>query len=391
MINIPTLNELYLSIKGDLEASESVTIPIFGKSVIRTIAAVQAAKIKLIYLAIGNLQKNIFVDTADPEAKGGTLERFGRIKLGRDPFPPRAAQYSVEVTGQIGSVIPASSTFKSNDNSKNPNVLFVLDSAFTLTDTVDYITLRALGAGLESQLDEFDELTATAPIPNVNAIVIVGPTIVEPLAAEDIEVYRNRVTQSFRLETQGGASSDYRLWSFDAQGVQNVYPYAKTGFTSEINLFVEATIADSTDGKGTPSAGLLLEVEEVVNFNPDITLTLNERGRRPVGAIVNYLPITPLDVDIEIVGLQNNNAETTAAILATLTTAIQSIRPFVAAADVLADKNDILDKNKIIGSILSVRQGAIFTGVNLSVNSVNLSTFTFENGDIPFLASVTYV
>jgi hypothetical protein len=391
MISIPTLNELYLSIKGDLETSESVTIPLFGKSVIRAIAAVQAAKIKMLYLVLGNLQKNIFVDTADPEAVGGTLERFGRVKIGRDPFPPRAAEYVVDVTGEIGAVVPVNSTFKSNDNTKNPGVIFILDSEFTLTSTTDFMIIRALSAGLESQLDPLDELTATAPIPLVNSLVTVSSTSVEPLSAENIEDYRRVVVESFRLESQGGAPTDYRLWAADAQGVRRVYPYAKSGFTSEINLYVEATIDDSIDGKGTPSAGLLDDVEEVVNFNPDETLTINERGRRPITAIVNYLPVTVREIDIEIVGFQNNNAETTSAILSALTSAINNIRPFVPGADILADKNDILDKNKIIGIILSVRPGAVFTGVNLFVDSVDLSTFTFQSGDIPSLESVTYV
>jgi len=391
MTTIPTLNELYLSIKGDLEASESVTIPIIGKSIIRAIASVQAAKIKLLYLVLGNLQKNIFVDTSDSEALGGTLERFGRIKIGRDPFPPRAAQYIVEVTGEIGATIQANSTFKANDNAKNPGVLFVLDSTYTLVSETDFITLRALSAGLGSQLDILDELTATAPIPLVNSLATVSGVLIEPLAGENLEAYRRIVTDSYRLEAQGGAATDYRLWAADAQGVAKVYPYAKTGFTNQMNLFIEATPSDSTDGKGTPSAGLILEVEEVVLRNPDETLPINERGRKPVTVIVNYLPVTVKNIDIEIVGFQNNNVDTTAAILSQLTSTVNAVRPFVAAADILSEKNDILDKNKIIGAILTARPGAVFTGVNLFVDSVELSTFTFESGDIPSLESVTYL
>ncbi len=391
MIRIPTLNELYLSIKGDLEASESISIPLIGKSVIRVFAAVQAAKIKLLYLTVGNLQKNIFVDTADPEALGGTLERFGRVKLGRDPFPPRAGQYQCSVIGGVGAVIPANTTYKTNDDSKSPGVLYVLDSEFTFSNVNEMITLRALGAGLVSQLDILDELTITAPVANVEDLATVESVVIEPLDAEDIEEYRRKAVESYRIETQGGATGDYLLWSFDAQGVQRVYPYAKSGFTSEINLYIEATVADSTDDKGTPSAGLIAEVEQVVNLDPDITLDINQRGRRPIGSIVNYLPITVKSVTIEIVDFQNNDAETTAAILATLKNTINSIRPFIAGSDVLEDKNDILDKNKIIGSIISIRPGSIFSSVNLYIDLVSVSTFTFENGDIPSLDGVSYI
>ena len=59
MITIPTLSQLYNDILASLEAEMNITIPVFGKNFLRAMAAVQAAKLKLYYLAIGNLQKNI--------------------------------------------------------------------------------------------------------------------------------------------------------------------------------------------------------------------------------------------------------------------------------------------------------------------------------------------
>src|SRR4051812_1989999 len=120
MITIPTLVELYNAIKSDLETEFGATIPVVGKSFLRVFAACQAAKLKLYYLTVGKLQKNIFVDTADPESLGGTLERFGRVKLGRNPFPAQAGQYKIGVSGSIGAVIKSSTTFKSDDNSLSP-------------------------------------------------------------------------------------------------------------------------------------------------------------------------------------------------------------------------------------------------------------------------------
>ena len=114
MIGIPTLTELYTQCLADLEAAYGESIPVFGKNYLRVKAANQAARLKLYYIIVGKVQKNIFVDTAEPEKSGGTLERFGRVKLGRNPFPAKSGEYVLEVKGQIGSVIPASTTFKSN-------------------------------------------------------------------------------------------------------------------------------------------------------------------------------------------------------------------------------------------------------------------------------------
>jgi uncharacterized phage protein gp47/JayE len=391
MITIPTLLELYNSIISDLESELGVTIPPTGKSFLRSLAATQAGKLKLYYLGIGNLQKNIFVDTADPESTGGTLERWGRIKLGRNPFPAIAGQYTIEITGSIGAVVAGSTTFKSDDDSANPGKLYVLDNEYTLIATTDTITVRALTSGLDGQLAIGDTMTATAPIASVDSQGEVTVEYVEPEAAEDIEEYRRKTEASFKLESQGGAATDYRLWCADAQGVQQVYPYAKSGAANEINLYVESTT--DHDEQGIPSASLLEEVEEVVEFNPDDTLELNERGRRPLGVFeIHYLPITPLVVSIIINGLIGSTAAIEETIQNALKEDIDTIRPFVAGADILEDKNSILDTNRIIAGIIAARPGSIFTSVQLTVDGNIVSTYEFQNGDIPFIevASITF-
>lgn len=394
MITIPTLSQLYTDVISDLESEYSTSIPLFGKVFLRALAAVQAGKLKIYYLVIGNLQKNIFVDTAEPEIIGGTLERFGRVKLGRNPFPAQAGQYTVEVTGNIGSTVPQGTTFKSNDDSVNPGKLFVLDVAYILVATTDSITIRALEAGLESKLAVGDQLTATAPIAGVNKLVSVTTETVEPLAAEDTEDYRQKAIEAYQLEPQGGAASDYRIWAADAQGVQRVYAYARTGDSAEVNLYVEATVADSTDGKGTPSASLLSDVEDVVEFDPDTTKPLNERGRRPLGVLeVHYLPITVKEITIEITGFVGLTGAIQTQIFNAVKARIDLIRPFVAGADVLEEKDDILSVNTIINTILTVRPGSVFGSVDLMVDAVSVPSWQFVNGDIPFLSSgaITYV
>lgn len=389
MITIPTLAQLYAANIAALEAEFTITIPVFGKSFLRGIAAVQAAKQKLQYLAIANTQKNIFVDTAESESVGGTLQRFGRVKLNRNPFPATAGQYQCAVSGSISAVIAAETTFKSDDDSTSPGKLFILDNAFTFVATTGNIVLRALEAGTDSKLVVGDTLTATIPIANVNATATVNSENVAPLAAEDLEVYRDKALAAYRLEPQGGAATDYRLWSYDAQGVQQVYPYAKSGAANEINLYVEATIADSTDGKGTPSQALLDAVEAVVEQDPDTTKPLNERGRRPLGVFeVHYLPVTPKNIDITIASY--TGVDISAAVTAALELALSTKRPFIAGADILADRNDTFDTNNIIAIILNTKPGSVFGAITLTVAGVSVSTYTFTEGNIPYLNSVTF-
>lgn len=392
MVTIKTTADLRAEIKADLESAYGAPIPLIGKFFLNAIIAVWAGVLRIFYLAIAFLQKNIFVDTADPESQGGTLERYGRVKINRNPYPAKSGEYTVAVTGTNGSTIAGATTFKSNDDSLNPGYLFVLDGDYILTGSGDVITLRALTAGTESKLAVDDFLTATAPIIGVNALVEVTAETVQPIAAEEIEDYRQKVLDSYRLEAQGGAVGDFRLWSYDAAGVKQVYPYAKPGFSGEINLYVEATVIDSEDGKGTPGPLILADVEEVVELDPDTTKDINDRGRRPMGAWeIHYLPITPLDVDIEITDFEDIDADIETLIFNAMKSQVDKIRPFIAGADVLANKNDILDANKIIQTILNARPGSVFGSIQLTVNGVIEASHTFLAGDIPNMNTITYV
>ena len=391
MNTIPTLSQLTNSIIADIESALGITLATFGKVYLRAVGLAQAGVVRLLYLQLALIQKNIFADLADPESTGGTLERFGRIKLGRDPFPATAGQYTISIDGTAGAVIPPQTTFLSDDDSSNPGQLFILDSGYVLTGTSDSFTVRALVAGTESQLSIGDTLTPTIPLTNVTIPGEVTAEVVEPLDAETIEDYRSKVLQAYRLEPQGGAGADYRLWSFDAQGVQQAYPYAKSGAPGEINVFVEATPADSTDGKGTPSQSILDAVEDVIEYDPDITKDLSERGRRPLGVFqVHILPVSIKEVDIIVSDFVDLDSTIETLLEEAIQDAVDLVRPFVASVDALADRNDILDTNKIIATIIQARPGSVFGTVTLQVDSVPLTSYQFTEGNIPHFNSLTF-
>jgi len=386
MIRIPTLSELYNQIVADFESELGESIPLFGKSFLRATAAVQAAKLWINYKINAFVQKNSWVDTADPESMGGSLERFGRVKLNRNPYPATAGQYVVTVTGTIGAVIPARTIFKSNDNALNAGKLFILDNQYTLVAVSDSITLRALEIGIDSRLNIGNQLTSTTPISLVNSLAVVSSEAVEPFSSEDIEVYRRKIIESFQLEPQGGSSSDYRLWANEVQGVAQSYPFAVSGQVGQVNLFIEATIEDSTDGQGSASAGLLDDVKD----NIELPIS-GVPARKPVGNIVNYLSVTPLEVNIEIAGFQGLTTDIENLIEGALTEEIAKIRPFVSAIDIVSKRNDTLNTNKIITTILTTIPGSVFGTITLEVDSVATASKTFAGGEIPFLNSVTYV
>jgi uncharacterized phage protein gp47/JayE len=392
MINIPTTQQLFNSIKLNIEAELNIQIPTFGKTFLFAFCSILAGTLKLFYLTIGKVQKNIFVDTADSELKGGTLERWGRVKLGRNPFPARAGQYEVEINGEIGFIIPANTTFKSDDTSFNPGILFVLDTPFTFASTTETITLRSLTAGLTSKLQINDTLTATAPLAGANENVIVTAETVQPLEAETLERYRELTIEAFQLEPQGGAGTDYRLWASDAEGVAQTYPYAKSGESGVVEVFVEAVLSASTDGKGTPTTLILDDVRDVIEFNPNTDLPIHERGRRPLGVkdvevkAVNISDITVTINDSEFTTEQEN------LIKSSIQSYIQSVRPKVDSIKI--DTNDVIRLNSIIFAIENAVTGVNYGAVEFTVNTVNIPVlYTLDKGEIPFidLSDITFV
>jgi uncharacterized phage protein gp47/JayE len=390
-MNTPTFAELYTAILADLKNRLGLT-SIVGRAVLIAFATVQAAKLKLIYLSASFIYKNIFVDTADPASLGGTLERFGLVKLGRLPFPAIAGEYTVEVTGQIGAVIALNTTFKSLDTSKSPDKLFVLDTAFTFVGTTGLIVLRAMELGVDSSLEVGDELQVTAPIANVDSYGIVTVIDTAPTSAETIEDYRLKVIEAYRAEPQGGARIDYRIWAADAEGVRTVYPYVTDGAPGELDIFIEAYPEDSEDGYGTPGAAIINDVEDVIELDPDDTKPMSERGRRPLGIFdIHYYAITPLAVNVSITNL--SAAELIPTIKAALEEMVYDIRPFIAGAD---DPNDIQKDKLYISDVYNVVREVIggsntFDDIEMTVDGDIVNQYRFLNGDIPYIDQVINV
>lgn len=385
MVTIPKISDLYNNIKSSIETKLNITIPSFGKNFLRAFAQVQAGELKLFYIAVANVQKNIFVDTADSEEFGGTLERFGRVKLKRNPFPAVAGKYTVTLTGSIGAVVPIGTLWKSDDTSASPDYLFTNDTPLTFDATSETILLRCLTPGVEARLMFGNTLSLTGPIALVNTTATVTIENIAPQEKESLEEYRRKILTAFRLEPQGGSGSDYLLWSLEVQGVRNVYPYTKDdvlGYSNEVNLYIESDdanvdyVADLTLRNAVKSS-----VEDA---------TSNRPSRKPLGVnLINYISVTPKNVEIDITGSSYTNDEKT-EIFNYVKLKFSEIRPFVASIGVVEEKNSTLNAYKIGEMIANAIPVKVFTGITFTVGGVIQTNYEFLNGDIPKLTTITY-
>lgn len=387
---IPTLSELQETLSNDFKSRLNI-LPTGLKKTLNAFSIVLAANFKLAYLYLSDIQSNIFPDTAQLEENGGTLERLGRIYLNRNPKPATVGVFVLTVTGVNGSVLRSGLTFKSNEGSKNPGKVFILDFEYTLVGTTGQIVVRSLGGGNEFDLNVTDELTITEPVIGVDSIAKVLSITTQPVSSESTEVYRQFILDAIQLEPQGGSKTDYRLWASDAQGVRKVYPYVKLNNAGTVQVFVEATEIDSTDGFGTPSLALINEVKAVIEFDPDDTKPLNERGRRPIQANIEVNSIVLIPVDLQITGLVDSSVAVKNSIQSNLKSYLFNIRPYIAGADLPRSKNDILYEARLQSVVTDVLDAAnFFTGFNMQVNGVSVDSYQFELGNIPYLRNLTY-
>lgn len=380
MITIPTLAELYNRFIASFQTNFGISsIP--NKSTLIPLAKVHAGELKPIYLSIGDLQKNILPDTASPEDGGGTLERWGRVFLNRNPFPATQGVYVAVVSGEAGAIIPASTTFRSNDDSLSPGYLYILDNAYTMTGSDDEITLRSLTAGTVAELAISNTLTATAPLLNVNSQATIDTITTSPVNEESLTDYRRKILDAIRLKSGSWSAIDYRLVGSEVNGVKQIYAYATSGSANEVDVFIEG----ETDG--VPVAGsVITDVDTAISAVRPITVR-----------VVNYYATPILDVDITITQIGTLTTAQRTLIDTALTAAIQAVRPFIAACDVVADRNDTLSTDyvnpystNIIQVISAAIPGVAFGTVTFTISGTAETSYQFDNGNIPYLNSVTY-
>lgn len=392
---IPSIVELQNQLEEDFRNRLSLSDDDL-KRTLNAFSLVISAQLKYLYLYLGNIQNNVFPDTANTADQGGTLERLGDIYLNRPPFPDTIGVFKASVTGVNGMVLRANLTFKSNEDALNAGQMYVLDSAYTINNSgSNIIEIRSLGGGADYNLKVGDRLTITEPVIGVDKTITITLVDTQPTAGETTENYREAILRAIQLEPQGGAKSDYRQWASDAEGVRLVYPYVRDSDAGIVDVYVESTLADGVGGlagHGVPTSAILAKVIEVIEQDPDISKPINERGRRPIQANVIASPISLIPVDINIKGLNINTPAIQDVIKSSIEDMLYDVRPFIFGADLMRNKNDILYSGKVQGVVTdALTNGNYFNQLTMLVDGNSVASYEFDLGNIPYLRNLTLV
>lgn len=385
--------ELTNNIIAQLEATLNQTIPLAPKSFLRVIARTFAAVFVLLYKYIGFGALQMFVGTASAEetlVNGKPLTPLYEWgKLVGIGLPASATQTELElqvtVETQLGT-LPAGSQLVYQPT----GVTYITLSAVLLNLPTVTVIARAVsdqtggnGAGEIGNVNNGLTLSFANPLPNVARDVLVTGTVTTGADGEDVEVYRQRILDRFRQRPQGGALADYRIWGEEPAGVLNVYPYRSGVCPGQVDLYVES----ATETDGIPTTDQLDSVLESVELDASGLAT-----RRPVGALVNALPIDRISFDVTVYGLVVDDIAT---VKTRITTALNEYaaerEPYIVGLD-FPPRFDRITNSAVSGVVDDIvsSAGGTFTGVLLELNLLAVVTYSLGAGEKAKFNSVVF-
>jgi uncharacterized phage protein gp47/JayE len=397
-LQVPTTEELKNTIIAQLEASFGQTVPVFVKAFLRVIATVLAGMLVILYKYGGWIFLQQFVQYASYSTvtiNGKPivpLIEWGRLVGAADPTEATRAEMVVDVTvtNQTGS-LPVNTQLINVNN----GVTYLTIAAVPLTAATVQATIRAYqdqddggGKGTIGNLSVGDTVSFINPISNVAADTTVASIVVTAADAETEAAYRERVSDRFRKQPQGGAYVDYELWGEEVEGIINVYPY--TGDPGIVNLYSEATVASSGSADGIPTQAQLDAVLASVELDDG-----GLASRRPADAFVTSSAITRTAFDVEVVGIAGGSesvATIQTKITETLTSYFLAREPFIHGLT-LGKRRDRITKSAVAGAVQDVCDafGAVFTGVIVSVSGgAVVDTYSLGEGEKAKLGTAIY-
>jgi len=304
-----SIEEIRTLIISGLQHEFNNRLRILPKSFIKILAAVLAGIFVILYKQIGWLFLQIFPETAywqeinvlgvriRPLVKWGVLIGVGE--------PRRGTQWRgfirVNVT-RINTFLDGGAQLKSNITGK----IYITDETKTLENETELIAVTCAEAGTVGNIEPGETLDFVNPLGNVEKTATVETVYKDAIDEETEAEYRFRVVSRWRMQPQGGALADYRIWGMEVLGVLNIYPYKDVNSPSGVFVYVSGLPGIYPDR--IPSAALLIEVGKSCTYNPET----GKATRKPLTAIIdpvgngtflNVRPVSIIIFDVYIEGL----------------------------------------------------------------------------------------
>jgi uncharacterized phage protein gp47/JayE len=374
MNTLPTTSQIYSNLINNLQTQLGITNPIVSKTFLVPFCTALAAALSAEYKIAGQVQADVWPDTCDDD----TLLRFGFIILGRYPYAAIQGQYAVTVTGTSGTTVPVGTVWVANNNSACAGQLFTNDSAYTLSGTSGSMTIRAMVGGTAARFAIGDTCNLTAPIINIGTTATVTAETVTPVDAETLPAYRSKILEKIQAPSGSWNAADYRTWGLTVAGVRQIYAYTDISTSNVVDVYVEGTTYGAI-----PSASAYIVGEVGTAINPLYPLGVHA---------VNYNSCATDIIAVTVIA--GSFPPFTTAQQTLVTTAVRdfinTVRPFIAGADNIANRNDVMSAYNLYPVISGAVPGFGFSGLTFTVNGTAATTYQAIFGNIPYCSTVNF-
>jgi len=285
-------------------------IKILPKSFIKIFAVVLAGIFIILYKQIGWLFLQVFPTTAywheitvlgrkiRPLVEWGKLIGVGEPKRGSQ----WQGKIKIDVT-KINSVLSNGAQLKNDITGK----IYLINENKTLENEIETVDVICSESGTAGNLEPGDVLNFVNPLGNVKKKTEVESVLKIAVDDETETEYRYKVVNRWRMQPQGGALADYRIWGTEVNGVLGIYPYKDVSTPSGVFVFVSGI--PLMFPRRIPSAALLIAVGKSCTYNPQT----GQATRKPLTAIIDplgnetYLNVKPVSIivfDVYVYGLK---------------------------------------------------------------------------------------
>lgn len=361
------------------------------KSFIVILAKVCAAVFVVPYKLAGWFYLQLFPDTASFDSVnvlGHELRPL--VKLGNlfgvgGPTSGQAWEGIVKVTVvREGEPIMLGTQLKSDIT----GFVYVVSSTVTTAGQTVDVPVYCSESGAVGNLADGDPIKFVSPLGFVEQEAEVDSTTKAGIDDETEAHYRTRVVNRYSNQPQGGALSDYRIWSFDAPGVLQTYPYNGENSPGDVEIYVAGT----TDVYPTrvPGRELCVAVGEACTYDPET----GAANRRPLTAILdpnndgtylNVKPVSIVTVDVAVTGVTGvDPSDFGREFKSVVETYLLGREPYIRGLSDDNNRTNYVQTNALIALANSVATGlkAQFGTVVISINDETVANYTLGKGEL---------
>ncbi len=289
----PSLSDLVTRIRADFKSRLEINGSITRRSMVEVVSIVWAGGVHLVHGHLVWLSKQLFADLSERAFLLRDASQYGM-----SPTPAEFASGVTVATGLASTPIPEDTILVSETGEQ----FRVTDAAIIDMGGEAELSVEALIAGADSNVDAGGALTFESPIENVNAETEVNEDgITGGVDEEDIEEFRARYLGRLREPPQGGNDHDYEAWATAVSEVTRAWVYRHE------------------DGLGTVTVRFVMDDrEDPIPLAEDVeAVQAALDAERPTTAEVTAAAPTALETDFDIT-LTPNTAEVQAAVQAEL-------------------------------------------------------------------------